>query len=393
MIVALALAASARTTEVAPAQSPPSAAAPQPFRDAEQAPLDYRGPGREDPEPAVSEVVIGWFGPADPQHADFGPAWRGATLALEQENAAGGYRPRREGAAAVPFTLAPAWSESPWKAGVSDLLRVVYGRRAWAVIGGVDGTTTHLAVQLALKSRFLLLSPGSTDVTADRANVPWLFTLAASDEVYAAALTRLMQQRPGARAGIVAATDHSSHATLVAVRDAMTARGLGPDVLVEVDPEAELDIAALMARLSAARCDVLVVLASPSQSGALVKRVRDAGFTGTIAGGPSTSSSAFVRAAGTSARGVLFPSSTDRGTGGIAFTREYERRWGVTPDEPATLAYDAVTIVVDAVRTAGLNRVRIRDAVRARSGRTGATGVIRWDARGRAERQVEMVTW
>ena len=110
--------------------------------------------------------------PATPSSASKGA---GAILALEQENAAGGYRGK-------PFRLEAAWSESPWQAGVRDVNRLVYERGAWAVIGGVDGTTTHLAVQLALKSYFLLLSPGSTDATADHANVPWLFSLPPSDE-------------------------------------------------------------------------------------------------------------------------------------------------------------------------------------------------------------------
>ena len=138
------------------------------------APLEFRGPGRDAPEPDVKEVVLGFFGPGEADHPEYGEFWRGATLALEQENAAGGYRGK-------PFRLEAAWSESPWAAGILDVTRLVYDGGAWAVIGGVDGTTTHLAVQLALKSYFLLLSPGSTDVTADRANVPWLFSLPPSD--------------------------------------------------------------------------------------------------------------------------------------------------------------------------------------------------------------------
>ena len=224
--VALALAATvsddATRAQPRPPQTPP-------YRQGGEAPLEFRGPGREAPEPAVSEVAIGWFGPGDPHHPDFGPAWRGAVIAIEEENAAGGYRPRREGAEPVPFALVPAWSESPWKAGVSDLLRLVYDRQLWAVVGGVDGTTTHLAVQLALKSRFLLLSPGSTDVTADRANVPWLFSLAPSDDAFASAFVEFLQQKPGARTAVVAATDHSSHATFVSVREAMILRGVGPE--------------------------------------------------------------------------------------------------------------------------------------------------------------------
>jgi ABC-type branched-subunit amino acid transport system substrate-binding protein len=88
---------------------------------------------------------LGWFGPGDPDHPEFGEFWRGATLALEQVNAAGGCRGR-------PFRLVPSWSASPWSAAVVDVARTVHERGAWAVIGGVDGTTTHLAVQLALKS-------------------------------------------------------------------------------------------------------------------------------------------------------------------------------------------------------------------------------------------------
>ena len=87
------------TARTAPADSsgPGQADVPRndgdkPFKPPSGEPLDFRGPGREEPEPDVDEVVLGWFGPGDPDHPDFGDLWRGATLALEQENAAGGYR-------------------------------------------------------------------------------------------------------------------------------------------------------------------------------------------------------------------------------------------------------------------------------------------------------------
>ncbi len=72
----------------------------EPYKPPSQVPLDFRGPGREEPEPDVDEVVLGWFGPGDPAHPEFGDFWRGAVLALEQENAAGGYRGK-------PFRLVP----------------------------------------------------------------------------------------------------------------------------------------------------------------------------------------------------------------------------------------------------------------------------------------------
>ena len=81
-----------------------------------------RSPARKAWNPAVpgarsrsrtsTRSSSGGSAPGDPDHPDFGDLWRGATLALEQENSAGGYRGK-------PFRLLPAWSESPWKAGIA----------------------------------------------------------------------------------------------------------------------------------------------------------------------------------------------------------------------------------------------------------------------------------
>ena len=71
----------------------------------------------------------------------------------------------------------------------------------------------------------------------------------------------------------------------------------------------------------------------------------------------------------------------------------YERRWGEAPDEWAANGYDAVKLTVAAIRRAGLNRIRIRDAVRALAPWTGAGGVARWDALGRNQRRVVPCSW
>jgi hypothetical protein len=233
-LVLLAAGPAAAALAQAPAAPPAAAPAerPEPHRRGGGEALEFRGPGREEPEPDVDEVVLGWFGPGDPDHPAFGDAWRGGLLALEEENRAGGYR----GSA---FSLVAFWSENPWAAAVADLLRATYERGAWAVVGGVDGETTHLAVQLALKSRFLLLSPGSSDVTADHANVPWLFSLAPSDAAQAERLVpALAAAADGGAFGILAATDHDSRAALAAHRRLLSRRGLAPAALVSLAPPA-----------------------------------------------------------------------------------------------------------------------------------------------------------
>jgi branched-chain amino acid transport system substrate-binding protein len=365
-------------------QSPPP---PEPYRKAGEKPLDFRGPGRDTPEPEVDEVVIGWFGPGDPDHREFGDHWRGAVLALEQENAAGGYRGK-------PFRIVPAWSESPWKAGILDVTKLVYEQGAWAVIGGVDGTTTHLAVQLALKSRFLLLSPGSTDVTADLANVPWLFSLPPSDEVLAPVIAESVGTAAGrGRFAIVAATDHDSHATLVAVRRALESRRLSASALVEL-PQADADPSAAVQQLLSAKPKAVVAIASSTTSARLVVELRRAGYAGAILGGPTAGLHAFQRAAGEAAEGVLAPSWLDTSTPEWRrFVESYTARWGAPPDAASAQGHDAIRLVAAAVRAAGLNRARIRDAVRALAPWRGAAGTVAWNALGRNEAAVSQGVW
>ncbi len=357
-----------------------------PYRTPIQQPLDFRGPGREEPEPDVDEVVLGWFGPGDPDHPDFGDFWRGATLAVEQENAAGGYRGK-------PLRLLPAWSESPWKAGIADLTRLVYDRHAWAVIGGVDGTTTHLAVQIALKSHFLLLSPGSTDASADHANVPWLFSLPPSDESIAPVLAEAVSRAAaGGPFSVAASTDHDSHAALVVLRRALGALGLTPMTLVEFTPD-DPDFTTLAARLVAARPRALTVLAPSRAGGRLVAAVRGAGFRGTVVGGAPAARSAFRRAAGETAEGAIVPLLIETGPAWEAFAQAYAKRWGEPPDDAAAHGYDAVRLVAAAVREAGLNRARIRDAVRALAPWAGVAGPVRWNALGRNQAPAALGTW
>ena len=57
------------------------------------------------------------------------------------------------------------------------------------------------------------------------------------------------------------------------------------------------------------------------------------------------------------------------------------------------LGYDAVRLVAEATRRAGLNRPRIRDAVRDIAPWRGVAGIVRWDTLGRNERPVGLATW
>ncbi len=349
-------------------------------------PLEYRGPGRETPEPEVDEVVLGWFGPGDPDHPTGGDFWRGALLALEQVNAAGGHRGR-------PLRLVPGWSENPWGTGVVEVTRMVYEHGAWALVGAIDGAATHLAEQVALKARITLVSSGSTDKTANMASVPWMFSCLPSDEAQAPVLARAVGEAAGGRPFVVvAATDHDSHGALVELRPALAARDLRPLSLIEFDPID--DPGPLAARLLEDGTGALVILAPAGGGGPPGGRAPAAGLRpGPWSEGPRLALASFARAAGEAAEGVVAPLLWQPSPEWDSFARMYENRWSEPPDHGAAQSYDAVRLVVEAVRRGGLNRARIRDEVREAAPWRGVAGIVQWDALGRNERPVGLATW
>jgi branched-chain amino acid transport system substrate-binding protein len=136
-----------------------------------------------------------------------------------------------------------------------------------------------------------------------------------------------------------------------------------------------------------------VILAGVEDSARLLTALRVKGYDGNVIGGPAMSREAFRAIAGTAAEGVLFPAPDQPGEGAAFFDEAFRRRYGTTPDYAAAQGYDAVRLLVAAIRKAGLNRPRIADAVRATSPWPGVSGSITWDPTGQNTRPVRLARY
>jgi ABC-type branched-subunit amino acid transport system substrate-binding protein len=330
-------------------------------------PLEYPGPGREAPEPRdLGEVRIGYFGPPEAGHPEGGTLWQGATLALEEANREGGYK-------GLPFRLVPAWAENPWTAGAGVLVRLLYQERVWALIGSIDGAATHLAEQVALKARVTLINPAASDRTIHGASVPWMFSCVPGDHLAAPVLVGLLGGRPFV---LVSATDHDSRAFVAELKTA-------PASHIEFQSGTP-DVSALARRVAEAAPPAVVVVAGARDSARVVAALRRSGCAAPVFCGPSAGRRTFREEAGPAAEGVLFPL--------LAETAGEAARFGAPSDYAAAQAYDAVRLLVAAIRKAGLNRALIRDAVRELAPWPGVSGVIQWDALGQNARPVRLGT-
>jgi branched-chain amino acid transport system substrate-binding protein len=357
----------------------------EPFWDAQRQPLSVVTPGLDEPDPAVAEVRLGYFGPSDPAHPDDGDMWVAASLAVAEANAAGGYR-------GLPFRLVARWSDNPWTGGAAHVTRMVFQDNVWAIVGGPDGATTHLAEQVIAKTHLALVGPASTDTTVNLAGVPWMFSCAPSDELQAAPLaTAIAKDRHGALA-VVSATDHDSRAAWLELRKALLRpHGVASESHFEIAP----DVAPppeLVTRLAAPSEGAVLILAKPRDAARLVVALRAAGQRGPIYGNASMGRHAFVAAAGPAAEGVVSPWIVDPESASSPLAQAFAAQTGHPPDFAALYTYDAVRLLVDAIRHAGLNRGRISEALRSLSPWQGASGTIEWDAVGQNRRPVRLGT-
>jgi branched-chain amino acid transport system substrate-binding protein len=202
----------------------------------------------------------------------------------------------------------------------------------------------------------------------------------------------LTHSTAGGRFAVAAAVDHDSHAALVAVRRETARLRLTPAIELEFPPD-EPGLATLAARVLAPAPRAVLVLAPAQAGGRLMAAIRTGGFRGALLGGATAARSAFRRAAGQAVEGVMAPLLIEPGAGWQAFSDVYEARWQEPPDAAAACGYDAVRLVAAAVRRAGLNRARLRDAVRELSPWPGVSGLVTWNPLGRNVRKPALGVW
>ncbi|OFW45161.1 MAG: hypothetical protein A3J28_02030 [Acidobacteria bacterium RIFCSPLOWO2_12_FULL_60_22] len=352
-----------------------------PYQSAHAQSRDYNGPESSAPGPEVREVRIGYYGPSDAGHPEGGTLWLGVSLALEEANREGGYQ-------GLPFRLVPDWSESPWLAGSAAVVRMAYGDQVWAVIGSLDGASTHLAEQVAAKARLVLLNPVSTDKSVNYAGIPWMFSCAPSDGALAAVMGDAALQETAGKFVLVNSTDHDARSLAAELQLWLSDHHAAPMLRLEFQPRADLQ--PLASQVAASGAKAVVVLAGASDAGRFVRELRRGSSAMPVFGGASLARRSFALAAGAEAGDVRFPQLVQATPRAAEFATRFRARFGFAPDYPAFYGYDAMQMMVTAVRKAGLSRSGIRQALQNTGRWEGVSGSIEWDPAGRNQRSVSL---
>jgi ABC-type branched-subunit amino acid transport system substrate-binding protein len=303
---------------------------------------------------------------------------------VDEANAAGGYR-------GMPYRLVPVWGNSPWGTGVAALSRLVYTDGVWAILGSIDGASTHLAEQVVAKARLPLVSPVSSDHTLNLAGVPWMFSCLPGADRQVSLLADAVRQASGAApVTLLSSTEHDSRVMAAELLNDLSRRGGSPARHREFEPRMT-DLPLLLDGLESS-ASTIVILAGPRDSARLMRYLRGAGIGARYFGGPALGHRVFLEEAGKAADGVVFPLLCDPSASSGRFAEAFRTSDDRCPDCFTVAAYDATRMLIAAIEKAGLNRARIRDALEALSPWPGEAGPIEWDPLGQNQRAAHLAT-
>lgn len=316
-------------------------------------PLTFTGPEGEVVDPStLKNIPIGLFAPSDESDPAAKAVYRGALLAVEEANAAGGYR-------GVPFRLVRRWARDPWAAGSKEMINLVYRDNVWAVIAFKDGAG-HIAQQIAAKAHIPVIAPISSDHSLTLARVPWIFRLPPDDKIQAQLLVNdHITGEHLKRVGLISGTDQGSRSAGKEMADEMTRRRVTPVFHFNIPPDVP-DIQALLQRTRDFRPDGLVLCLQPPILRKLLKTLQREGFRCPVS--MPWVPGVELKELQTIYKGPLFmvePFSRT-GTAYQTFIRDFKKRFGVQPVYSAAYAYDSARMIILSIRSNGLNRPAIR---------------------------------
>ena len=359
-------------------------------------PTIFTGPGRNAPDPKnIAEVRIGFVGPIsaqDPDHVFGMRMLHGAQLAIEQANARGGYggKPFRlmlhddynnwqEGAVAGHYR--PTNPEI-WGSASDAAVKMIYDDKDWAIFGSISSETTHIMLRVSLKAEMPIVNSASTDPTIPETSIPWYFTDIQDDRVQSYTLARRIYTELGLkRVAILRVNNRYGRMGVPKFRDA--SRRLGHPVVIEQKfMPGDTDFTRELRNIQDSRADAIVLWTDEIPAAMILKQMQAMGMKQRVFGSYRTLGPELLANAGAAAEGfeAVFPYDPSRkDPRWLQFNHDFDARFHEKPEQFASLAYDAMNMLLDSICRAGLNRIRIQDALDHIREYDGVTGPMVFD--------------
>ncbi|MFQ5641712.1 MAG: ABC transporter substrate-binding protein [bacterium] len=312
-------------------------------------------------------------------------AKRAAEMAIAEANANGGFEGR-------PFKLIVRSLDGPWASGSKEIVKLIFEDRVRALMSSLDGRSAHLAEQIVTKARVAMVASRASDPSLTQINIPWIFRCVPDDRQQAEALIKeIYRERHLQEVAIITANTYDAKIAATTFSRVAVAAG-HPRPRQFSFEKSDSNFQNLLAQIERAKIEAIVLFGQTSLVvKKLVQQMRSREIDPALFGPLTLIDEAFLILTETDLDGAVFIAPGHwRTPAGKRFGREFEEFHGSPPAAVAAYAYDGMGLIVEAIKRAGLDRQKIRDALASIEYQQGMTGAIGFDASGQRQGVVHL---
>ena len=363
---AVALAACGKKEEPAKTDAPKAAAAPA-------APAAA---------PAKAQVKIGHVAPLTGGIAHLGKDnENGAKLAAKEINAAGGVK---IGETTYEIVIVGEDDKADPKEGTIAAQKIV-DSGAVAIVGHLNSGTTIPASKIYTDASMTQISPSATNPKYTEQGFKTAFRVVANDNQQGGVLANYAADQLKAKT-IAIVDDRTAYGQGLADVVEKVAKEKGVKIVArEFATDKTTDFNAILTKIRSTKPDVIMYGGMDATAGPLAKQMKQLGIKSTLLAGDGVCSPEFIKLAGDAAP-VLHCSmageAVEKLAKGADFKAKYKAEFGQDVQVYSPYSYDAVYVIVDAMKRAGkADRAAITAAMPA-TNYPGLTGQIAFDEKG-----------
>lgn len=303
----------------------------------------------------------------------------GAQLAVDEINAAG----LQLGGKPVQLQLVSEDDQADPRTATIIAQKLVDAGVA-GVIGHLNSGATIPASKIYHDAGIPQISPSATAIAYTAQGFNTAFRVMTNDEQQGHVLGQFAVAKLGAKQ-IAIIDDRTAYGQGLADEFEKAAKAAGADIVAhEFTSDRSTDFLAILTSIKAKSPQLLFYGGMDAQAGPMAKQMQQLGLKVQLLGGDGVQTAEFLKLAGADAEGVVASSpglALDAMPGGAAFKAKFNARYGQIQNY-APYAYDAVYVMVEAMRRANSAEPGKYLAELPKTDRQGVTGHLRFDAKG-----------
>ena len=338
--------------------------------------------------PALAqEIKLGYTPPVTGGFASEGSLQTKAIkLALKQINEAGGVNGKK-------INLITVDNQSTNPGALAALNRAVEQEKVLALVGSGHSTQV-LAMSDAIKRYAIPTIIQATNASLTHQGNPWLFRVRPDDSIAAAAMVKYIKEDTKfTKIGILHDTDAFGTGGADLVEQGVKAAGLTVVMRAKYTTK-DKDYTAELLGLKNAGAEIMVLYGTSDEDVALIQRqYRQLGAPFKYLGSPSSQAADALNLSREAAEGILAAADFVPGysEANRKFTAEYRKEYNEDYDTVQSWPYDGLNILVNAIKTGGEDRAKIRAAILATQGYKGMMGTFSFTPNGDGLHEVSIV--